>query len=107
MSAINIQDSYLNAALQGQKHVTVYLLCGVKISGRMRCFDKYSLILESDTLEHLVYKHSISSVLICRSRKCVECFPVKSETQPHPTEVASQPSRPCRSGGLLRNFYIC
>ena len=89
MSAINIQDSYLNAALQGQKHVTVYLLCGVKISGRMRCFDKYSLILESDTLEHLVYKHSISSVLICRSRKCVECFPVKSETQSHPAEVAS------------------
>lgn len=80
MSVINIQDSFLTAALHGNKHVTVYLLCGVKLSGRVQSFDKYSLVLETSTLEHLVYKHSISAVLICRNRKCTECFPVRSET---------------------------
>ena len=89
MSVINIQDTFLTAALQGNKHVNLYLLCGVKLSGKVRCFDKYSLVLETSTLEHLVYKHSISAVLICRNRKCTECFPVRSETLAPALEAAN------------------
>jgi len=75
MPVSSIQESFFHAALQGNKHVTVQLVNGAKVSGRVRSFDKYSVILESSSLEQLVFKHSISSAGICRSRQCPECFP--------------------------------
>ena len=75
MSVGNIQESFFHAALQGNKHITVHLLNGVKLSGRVRSFDKYSVVLESSTLEQLVFKHSISAAGVCRNRHCPECFP--------------------------------
>lgn len=78
MFASNIQESFFHAALLGKKHITVHLLNGVKISGKVRSFDKYSLVLETSTLEQLIFKHSISAAFICRNRHCTECFPVAS-----------------------------
>jgi len=76
MSVGNIQESFFHAALQENKHITVHLLNGVKLSGRVRSFDKYSVVLETTTLEQLVFKHSISAAGVCRNRHCPECFPV-------------------------------
>lgn len=75
MSVGNIQESFFHAALQGNKHITVHLLNGVKLSGWVRSFDKYSVVLETTTLEQLVFKHSISAAGVCRNRHCPECFP--------------------------------
>lgn len=78
MFASNIQETFFHSALLGKKHVTVHLLNGVKISGKVRSFDKYSVVLETSTLEQLIFKHSISAAFICRNRHCTECFPSHS-----------------------------
>lgn len=65
--AQNIQDSFLNNARKEKGIVTIYLVSGVKLSGRIRSFDKYSLIMESNNQEQLVFKHAISTVVTART----------------------------------------
>src|SRR5579885_696838 len=64
--AQNIQDSFLNNARKEKGMVTIYLLSGVKLSGRIKSFDKYSLVLETNNQEQLIFKHAISTVVIVR-----------------------------------------
>ncbi len=63
----NIQDGFLNTVRKEKLMVTVYLLSGVKLTGRIRSFDKYSLILESNSQEQLVFKHAIATVVMPRA----------------------------------------
>jgi host factor-I protein len=65
--AQNIQDSFLNNARKDKGIVTIYLLSGVKLSGRIRSFDKYSLVMETNNQEQLIFKHAISTVVTVRS----------------------------------------
>jgi host factor-I protein len=65
--AQNIQDSFLNNARKEKGVVTIYLLSGVKLSGRIRSFDKYSLVMETNNQEQLIFKHAISTVVTTRS----------------------------------------
>ena len=51
-----IQETFLNAARKDRLNVTIYLVSGVKLSGRIRSFDKYALVLESGNQEQLIYK---------------------------------------------------
>ena len=75
MPVSSIQELFFHAALLGNKHITVELVNGAKLSGRVRSFDKYSVILETRTAEQLVFKHSISAAGLCRNRHCPECAP--------------------------------
>ncbi len=63
----NIQDGFLNAARKEKTPVTIYLLSGVKLTGRIRSFDKYSVVLDSNSQEQLIFKHAISTVVLPRS----------------------------------------
>ncbi len=58
----NIQDTYLNTVRRDKVPVTVFLMSGVKLIGRIRGFDKYSIILEANNQEQLIFKHAISTV---------------------------------------------
>jgi host factor-I protein len=62
----NIQDGFLNSARKEKTLVTIYLVSGVKLTGRIRSFDKYSVVLESNTQEQLIFKHAISTVVLPR-----------------------------------------
>jgi host factor-I protein len=62
--AQNIQDSFLNTARKDKAPITIYLLSGVKLTGRIRSFDKYSVVLESNNQEQLIFKHAISTVVL-------------------------------------------
>jgi host factor-I protein len=62
----NIQDGFLNSARKEKLLVTIYLLSGVKLAGRIRSFDKYCVILESNHQEQMVFKHSIATVVLPR-----------------------------------------
>lgn len=62
----NIQEGFLNNARRDKIPVTLYLLSGVKLTGRIRSFDKFSLILENNHQEQLIFKHAISTVIINR-----------------------------------------
>ena len=61
--AQNIQDSFLNNARKDKIALTIYLMSGVKLSGRIKSFDKYSLVLETNNQEQLIFKHAISTVV--------------------------------------------
>lgn len=65
--AQNIQDSFLNNARKEKGLVTIYLLSGVKLSGRIKSFDKYSLVLETNNQEQLIFKHAISTVVTTKA----------------------------------------
>src|SRR5919206_4991776 len=81
--AQNIQDSFLNTARKDKTVITIYLLSGVKLSGRIRSFDKYSVVLETNNQEQLIFKHAISTVVMAR----------QNEKPGHePRSMASQPA---------------
>ena len=65
--AQNIQDSFLNNARKDKTNITIYLLSGVKLTGRIRSFDKYSVVLETSNQEQLIFKHAISTVVMGKS----------------------------------------
>ncbi len=58
----NIQDAFLNITRRERSLVTIYLLYGAKLTGRIKSFDKFSLILESGSQELLIFKHAISTI---------------------------------------------
>ena len=64
--AQNIQDTFLNTARKDKSPITIYLMSGVKLSGRIRSFDKYSVVLETNNQEQLIFKHAISTVVMAR-----------------------------------------
>lgn len=63
----NIQDGFLNSARKERVLVTIYLVSGVKLTGRIRSFDKYSVVLDSNNQEQLIFKHAISTVVVQRA----------------------------------------
>lgn len=64
--AQNIQDTFLNTARKEKSVITVYLLSGVKLTGRIRSFDKYSVVLDTNNQEQLIFKHAISTLVMGR-----------------------------------------
>lgn len=58
----NIQDAFLNTVRRDKAIVMVYLVNGAKLSGRIRSFDKFSVLLESGPHEQLIFKHAISTI---------------------------------------------
>src|SRR5687767_3313090 len=62
----NIQDAFLNTVRRDKATVMVYLVNGAKLSGRIRSFDKFSVLLESGPHEQLIFKHAISTISITK-----------------------------------------
>ena len=58
----NIQDGFLNLARREKATVTIYLVNGAKLLGRIKSFDKFSLIMETGAQEQLIFKHAISTI---------------------------------------------
>lgn len=88
----NIQDGFLNSARKEKTVVTVYLLSGVKLTGRIRSFDKYSVILDSNNQEQMIFKHAIATVVLPRGNA------VPAAPTPAVAEAAAAPE----SGHKLR-----
>ena len=61
--AQNIQDTFLNTVRKDKTPITIYLVSGVKLTGKIRSFDKYSVLLENNSQEQLIFKHAISTVV--------------------------------------------
>ena len=86
--AQNIQDSFLNTARKDKAVITIYLLSGVKLSGRIRSFDKYSVVLETNNQEQLIFKHAISTVVMARGTHISD----RGEFRPAPAAGTPAPS---------------
>jgi host factor-I protein len=91
----NIQDAFLNTVRREKSTVTVYLLNGAKLIGRIRSFDKFSVLLESGSQEQLIFKHAISTVSQARRSSEELRGPVAAETsigEPVPQSAGSRES---------------
>jgi host factor-I protein len=101
--AQNIQDSFLNTARKDKSVITIYLLSGVKLSGRIRSFDKYSVVLETNNQEQLIFKHAISTVVMARGthisdRAEFRPAPAAAGTPVTPTTTSTPSTAPTGSG---------
>ncbi|MGG5461656.1 RNA chaperone Hfq [Clostridium sp. B9] len=58
----NLQDIFLNNARKERIPVTVFLVNGVQLKGIVKGFDSFTVVLDSDGKQQLVYKHAMSTV---------------------------------------------
>lgn len=59
--SINIQDTFLNQLRKESVPVTVYLTNGFQIRGLIKAFDNFTIIIDSEGRQQMVYKHAIST----------------------------------------------
>jgi host factor-I protein len=85
--AQNIQDTFLNTVRKDKTPITIYLVSGVKLTGKIRSFDKYSVLLENNSQEQLIFKHAISTVVSNRSVLHTEHRPGVAHTGLGPSAV--------------------
>jgi host factor-I protein len=58
----NIQDAFLNTARRERMSVLIHLLHGATLSGRIKSFDKFSVLLDVGGQDFLIFKHAISTI---------------------------------------------
>jgi host factor-I protein len=75
--------------------VTIYLLHGAKLSGRIKSFDKFSLLLETGSQEQLIFKHAIST--ISHTRRYSGEFRAQQAATPAADEQAGDAQSPPES----------
>ena len=94
--AQNIQDTFLNTVRKDKSPITIYLVSGVKLTVKIRSFDKYSVLLENNSQEQLIFKHAISTVVSNRSVIHSDHRPVamSSGTGPAPVSAPSPVQAP-------------
>src|SRR4051794_25284486 len=78
--AQNIQDTFLNTVRKDKSPITIYLVSGVKLTGKIRSFDKYSVLLENNAQEQLIFKHAISTVVSGRATPHTETRETRSQS---------------------------
>ena len=61
-SVINLQDVFLNQIRKEKLAVTVYMTNGFQLKGFVKGFDNFTVILDSEGKQQLIYKHAISTV---------------------------------------------
>jgi host factor-I protein len=61
----NLQNDFFNAARKERATVTVFLGNGKRLTGRLKSFDRFTLLLESHQGEQIIFKHAISTVSTC------------------------------------------
>ena len=63
---VNVQDGFFYALRREAKPIHIYLLTGKRLSGVLRRFDRYALVLENHGTEYLVYKHAVATVSLAK-----------------------------------------
>ncbi|ASJ54251.1 RNA chaperone Hfq [Brevibacillus porteri] len=58
---INIQDTFLNHLRKENIAVTIYLVNGFQLRGYIKAFDNFTIVIDSEGKQQLVYKHAIST----------------------------------------------
>jgi len=89
--AQNIQEAFLNNARKEKIFLTIYLMSGVKLSGRIKSFDKYSVVLETNNQEQLIFKHAISTVVVSKPTHLSAAHGSGSVTPGTPLPTAEPP----------------
>ena len=59
----NLQDLILNQARRDRAMVTVFLMNGFQLHGVVKGFDSFTLVLDAEGKQQLIYKHAISTIV--------------------------------------------
>ena len=59
----NLQDSFLNQLRRDKSVVTMFLMNGFQLHGVVKGFDGFTVVLDSEGRQQLIYKHAISTVV--------------------------------------------
>lgn len=60
---VNLQDVFLNKIRRERMMITVFLISGYQIRGYVRGFDNYTVVIDSDGTQQMIYKHAISTLI--------------------------------------------
>ncbi len=58
----NIQDAFLNYARRERVTVTIQLMTGESLEGRIKNFDRFAVIVEVAGADQMLFKHAIASI---------------------------------------------
>lgn len=72
MKQLNLQDVFLNQARREKITVTIYLTNGFQFKGSWRGFDSFTVILDCEGRQNLVYKHAISTIIPSKTISILE-----------------------------------
>ena len=61
VKSINLQDTFLNTLRKNSIFVTVFLLNGFQLKGLVKSYDNFTVLLETEGKQQLIYKHAIST----------------------------------------------
>ena len=64
---VNFQDMFLSAARRSKSVVTVFLMNGFQMRGVVTGFDSFTVVIDTEGKQQLVYKHAISTVVPMRA----------------------------------------
>ena len=59
----NLQDAFLNQVRRDKTNLTVFLMNGFQMHGIIRGYDRFTVVLDSDGRQQLIYKHAISTII--------------------------------------------
>ena len=59
----NLQDSFLNQLRKDKSVVTMFLMNGFQLHGVVKGFDGFTVVLDSEGRQQLIYKHAISTIV--------------------------------------------
>jgi host factor-I protein len=87
----SLQNDFFNTARKERATVTVFLGNGKRLTGRLKSFDRFTLLLEGHQGEQIIFKHAISTVSACsRSAEAT----VEGQQRDRATPVAAQQAAP-------------
>ena len=69
---INLQDLFLNQVRKEKTIITVFLLNGFQIKGLVTGFDSYTVVLDCEGNQELIYKHAISTIIPAKAVNFIE-----------------------------------
>ena len=61
--SLNLQETFLNQVRKNKTQVTIFLVNGFQIKGLVTGFDSFTVVLDSDGRQQLIYKHAISTIV--------------------------------------------
>jgi len=67
MKPENLQDAFLNQLRRERTTVTIHLVNGFRITGRIKGFDRFALLIENSGQEQMVFKHAISTITTAKT----------------------------------------
>ena len=60
---LNLQDIFLNQARRDRQSLTVFLINGFQLRGVVTGFDNFTVVLDSEGKQQMIYKHAISTIV--------------------------------------------